>query len=110
MLWKRSSVGRASSLDRSSPDTASPPAKRQQTTSPAGGPSTTGTRRASLGGDVARRGLADQQPTKWTQTELPDPSTLPMLIELNDRSTDDSQLNAYGERSLQDVLGFGIVL
>jgi len=98
----------SSSLDRSSPDPASPPAKRQQTKRAAA--------RAIPGNKRPGRGhVAESWPppattdrpllSKTTQTELPDPSTLAdslsMVIELKD---DESGLNADEQRRLQEIL------
>jgi len=101
---------RASSLDRSSPELAPPPAKRQQTNR--AGKAIPNNKRAGRG-QVAGSWpppttTADEPlpPTKFTETELPDPSTLAqslsMVIELND----DSNLSADEQRRLQEELRF----
>ena len=88
-------TGRSPSLDRSSPDIAPPPAKRQQINPAAGGGATGVSRnqRTSRGGPASSGSWPpptttgnDTLPSKFTQTDFPDPSTLaeslPMLIEL----------------------------
>jgi len=102
-------VGRASSLDRSSPDMAPPPAKRQQFNHGAR-PIPADRQRAGRGQVVdgswpPPTTTADQLlPTKSTQTEITDPSTLAESLSM--LMDDPSGLNAEERRRLQEILRF----
>ena len=101
-------AGRAPSLDRSSPDMAPPPAKRQQMSR--GGRMIPDNQRSGRGqvvsGSWPPPTTADklQLPTKSTQTETTDPS---MLAESMSMLMDDnSDLNPDERRRLQEILRY----
>lgn len=93
-------------MDRSSPELALPPAKRQQINGD-------GDRRipddqqadgGQLAGSSPPTTTADQ--TKWTQTELLDPSALADELSTSVELRDDCSLNEEERRRLQEIIRF----
>ena len=95
-------------MERCSPDMAPPPAKRQQVNH-AGGRAIPDNQRAGRGQVVAGSWppptTGDQLlPTKSTQTEMTDPSTLVESLSTLMDQDDSSDLNPDEQRRLQEII------